>query len=158
METLSVVVAAVALAVSVVVFFDNRAREQRAARLARRPALVFTWDGLRRAWELSNIGSGPALDVVILQRARGAWDHPLRMPELGVGDTQVVPRRWYEHWHEDPGLGARYRSITGERYLTRTEDDWSQISEGWAELEEGLNAETEPHWRYRDSARRAPAE
>ena len=155
MEVVSAVVAAIALVVSVVVFLENRAREQRAARLARRPALVFTWDGLQQTWKLANIGSGPALDVVIAQRIDGAWDHPLRMPELAVDGSETVPTRWYARWHPDPGLGARYRSITDELYVTRTGGDRSQISDGWDELALADDAEIEPHWRYGDRAQRS---
>jgi hypothetical protein len=147
----SVVIAGVALAVSVIVFVDNRVREVRAARLARRPALVFTWDGPNRVWLLTNIGSGPALDVVIMQHADGRWSHPLRMPEMAVQDSQIVPRLWYEQWHPDPGLGARYRSIGDERYTTRTGDDRSEIREGTGDIPIDPGAQIEPHWQYRDS-------
>lgn|SRR5215208_882825 len=148
LEAISVVIAGIALAVSVIVYVDNRIREARAARLARKPALVFAWHGERRTWTLSNIGSGPALDVVIFQRINGKWMHPLRMPEMAVQDDHTVPRRWYEHWHENPGLGARYRSTTGETYNTRTGDDYSEIREGWDEDTAPATA-IEPHWRWR---------
>jgi hypothetical protein len=75
------------------------------------------------------------------------WKH-----ELGVDGTAVLPRRWIEHGHSDPGLAARYRSVTGEPYLTRALNDWSQTSEGWGTLPEGLWKEIEPHWRYRRAA------
>jgi hypothetical protein len=155
-EALSVAIAGIALAVSVIVFIDNRIREARAARLARKPTLVFTWDGSQRTWRLSNIGNGPALDVVIFQRIDARWSHPLRMPEMAVQDSNSVPRRWYERWHEDPGLGARYRSITGETYTTKTGGDYSEIHEGWGELSADESA-IEPHWRWRkdDSNRSA---
>lgn len=152
LDELSVVIAAIALAVSVIVFIDSRFREARAARLARRPALVFSWDGDKLHWTLSNIGSGPALDVVILQRFDGSWQHPLRMPEMAVDAANTVPRRWYEAWHDNPGLGARYRSVTGEEYATMTGDDRSEIVPGWGDLSPGV-APVEPHWRYRGTQR-----
>jgi hypothetical protein len=147
----SAVIAGIALVVSVIVFVDHRIREVRAARLARRPALVFTWDGPNRVWVLSNIGSGPALDVVILQHVDGRWSHPLRMPEMAVQDAHTVPRLWYEQWDPDPGLGARYRSIGDECYTTRTGDDRSEIREGTGDIPIDLDAPIEPHWKYRDS-------
>jgi hypothetical protein len=149
-EVLSASIAGIALVVSVIVFVDNRFRAIVAARLARRPALIFSWDPTMRHWTMSNIGNGPALDVVILQRIDGAWAHPLRMPEMAVQDQGAVPRAWFERWHADPGLGARYRSITGERYMTRTGDDWSQMTTSWADLPPALEEEIEPHWQYRD--------
>ena len=72
------------------------------------------------------------------------------MPELAVGGSTVVPRRWIEQWDPDPGLGARYRSVTAETYATTTGDDWSHVTEGWAAFPAGLWNEIEPHWRYRD--------
>lgn len=150
LDVVSVLIAGIALVVSLIVYFDNRIRQIRAARLARKPALVFAWDRDQLTWMLSNIGSGPALDVVILQRIEGSWCHPLRMPEMAVDDSITVPRRWCEHWHKNPGLGACYRSITGEEYATKTGGDYSVITAGWGNLRSD-EARIEPHWQYRGS-------
>jgi len=147
-EIAGAVIAGVALIVSVIVFVDSRVRELRAARLARRPALVFVWNQEKSAWILSNIGSGPALDVVIVQRVGGAWGHPLRMPEMAVGDASIVPRLWSEKWDKNPGLGARYRSMTEEEYTTTTAGDRSKIDSGSGELPSDFGAQIEPHWSY----------
>jgi hypothetical protein len=149
-DAVSATIAGIALVVSVIVFIDNRRQATYAARLARRPALVFTWDGEMRRWTLSNIGNGPALDVVVIQRIEGQWAHPLRMPEMAVAQDTVVPRLWFEKSHHDPGLGARYRSIMGEQYMTRTGDDWSQMEDGWGDAPRALWSGIEPYWRYRD--------
>ncbi len=149
MAIVSAVIAGIAIAVSVIVFYDNRRRDLRASQLARKPVLVFAWDQVQQTWMLSNIGNGPALDVVILQRIDGEWSHPLRMPEMAVRDANSVPRLWYEHWHSDPVLGARYQSVTGERYTTRTAEDHSEIREGWRAIGLDPNLEVEPHWQYR---------
>ena len=147
LQIFSAAIAGIAFVVSVIVFVDNRLRALEAARLARVPALVFTWVASPRpAWVLTNIGSGPALDVVIVQRIRGQWTHPLRMPEMAVQDTTFVPEGWMS-WGQDPGLGARYRSITGEQYMTKTGDDWSQHSTGWGDMPATLWEEIEPHWQ-----------
>jgi hypothetical protein len=149
-DAVSVVIAGVALVVSVIVFVDSRIRELRAARLARKPALVFAWNPEKRTWVLSNIGSGPALDVVIAQFVKGTWTHPLRMPEMAVQDANVVPRRWYEGWDENPGLGASYRSITEEVYTTKTADDRSVIRAGSGDMPAKFDTQIEAHWRYRE--------
>ena len=146
-DLISPAISTIALVVSVIVFVDNRRHQAIAARLARQPALVFVWDPPNARWMLSNIGNGPALDVVILQRIDGAWLHPLRMPELGVDRGEPVPRRWVEAWSRDPGLGARYRSITGETLSTETANDASRISTSGAAM--SFDADRiEPHWRY----------
>jgi uncharacterized protein YndB with AHSA1/START domain len=145
-DAISATIAGIALAISLVVFFDNRGRETRAARLARRPALVFSWDPETTAWNLQNIGGGPALDVVILQRIEMTWGRPLRMPEMPVDGSQTVPGRWVA-WDTNPGLGARYRSIAGEQYSTITADDASRMADGWGEL--NVRETAEPHWSYR---------
>ena len=150
-DLISAAFAGIALVVSLVVFVDNRVRELRAARLARQPALVFVWDHPTSTWLLRNIGNGPALDVVIAQRIEAIWGHPLRMPEMPVEGTETVPRRWMEKWSANPGLGVRYRSITGEAYSTRTGDDVSEITTGRDILTFG-DAEIEPHWLYRSPA------
>ena len=149
-DVVSTSVAAVALVVSLIVARDTRRREQQAARLARQPALVFDWDGSTKTWRLRNIGNGPALDVVIAQRIGSVWTNPLRMPEMPVDGSEVVPRRWVEKT-EDPGLGARYRSIAGEEYATRTGDDMSQIHPGAGVIPID-NAAIERHWQYRSSS------
>jgi len=149
--TVSVTISAVALVVSVFVFYDNRVRQLDAARLGRRPMLVFVFDGNAKQWVLSNIGLGPALDVVAAQRIDGEWTRALRLPELAVGDDTVVPGRWVQ-WADNPGLGVRYRSVTGEPYSTRTGDDWSQSAAGWNDFPAQLWQHIEPHWRYREPA------
>ena len=148
MDTMNAIAAAIALVVSIIVFMETRARERRNTRLARRPVLVFAWDAGRQVWELRNIGNGPALDVVILQHVGNQWSHPLRMPELSVNGTAVVPRRWYECWDKDPGLGACYRSSVDEPYSTVTGNDWSHLKDGWQELSVARKANVEPHWKY----------
>lgn len=147
-DVISTSVALLALGVSLVVTRDTRRRQQEAERLARQPALVFEWDGSSMTWFLRNIGNGPALDVVIVQRTNADWVHPLRMPEMSVDGSETVPRRWLERWSMNPGLGARYRSITGEAYVTRTGDDRSEISRGSTTVPVD-KAAIEPHWQYR---------
>ena len=115
LEVASATIAGIALVVSVIVFIDNRLRALEASRLARVPMLAFTWDALRQSWILSNIGTGPALDVVILQRTGGQWVHPLRMPEMAVQESNFVPTRWM-NWGKNrvsvPGIGASPGSST----------------------------------------------
>lgn len=148
LSVLSSVVSLAAFGVSVFVFIDSRRRAVEAARLQRRPALVFAWDPEHQRWELTNIGSGPALDVVVVQRIDDAWTLPLRMPELAVNGHGIVPRRWLEQRFADPGLAARYRSVTGEPYMTETHADVSTMSEDWGSLPASLWRDIEPHWRY----------
>ena len=147
-DSISIGLSAVALVVSVVVFIDSRIRQVQAARLARRPALVLGWNPQEQHWILANVGSGPALDIVLVQRHDDEWAHALRMPELGAEGEAVVPQRWIEAFHGDPGLGARYRSVTGERYFTRTGQDVSTLSDGWDELSASVWDDIEPHWKY----------
>jgi hypothetical protein len=69
---------------------------------------------------------------------------------MAVQDANTVPRRWFEQWHPNPGLGASYRSIGDERYATRTGDDRSEIREGTGGIGLDAAARIEPHWQYRD--------
>src|SRR4026207_1238732 len=145
-EPIGLVLSVIAVAVSIVVFVDNRVRDLRAARLARQPALVFTWHASALNWSLQNIGSGPALDVVIAQRLHGIRAHALRRPGRAADGQTLLPRLWIEAFGSDPGLGAHYRSITDEEYWTTTADDRSTISIGAGPSTE--LGEIEPHWSY----------
>jgi hypothetical protein len=148
MDVLSLALSGIAVAISVLVFMDTRRRQTNAERLARKPVLVYRWDPTKGMWQATNIGNGPALDVVAVQRFDGRWAHPLRIPKMAAQDVATVPNRWYGAFHPDPGLGVRYRSVTGEKYMTRTGDDWSQVSDGWGDMPAELWDEIEPHWRY----------
>lgn len=69
----SLIIATIALFVSVVTFFINLWFGHRAAVRSRKPVLVFVYQyrpgrGPAPTWHLQNIGKGPALNVLVAMR------------------------------------------------------------------------------------------
>lgn len=92
-EEIRTVAAVLAVAISVVSLVITRMQARRADRLGRRPVLVVRSDKQRTKWEIENIGKGPAVDVVILKCAAGAW-LALQLPDLSADGTAALPTRW----------------------------------------------------------------
>ena len=125
-------IAALAVAISIVSFVITRAQARKAERFGRRPALVVRSNKQRTEWKIENIGNGPALDVILLQRVDEEWN-PLRMPELPADGSAPIPSTWLRPDHS--ALRIRYRSIVEkERYVTRVDGDCTTMSEGWDDL------------------------
>lgn len=129
---------ATALIVSVLTFALNYRHNRRAVVLSRKPVLVFAYDG-RRGWVLKNVGSGPALNVIVAQRRNNQWFNPVRIPPLAK-DAEFVPL-WLGHVNTT-GLGATYTDSESTSYTSITGNDLSQIFAGtkfgpWQEKEIG---------------------
>jgi hypothetical protein len=130
------VIASCALLFAVVSFLISLHSASVAGRRARMPALIFTYDLKYRQWVLRNVGNGPALDIVVAQRAKDTekWYMPVRVPPMGQDDQFVV---WWLESTRDFGLGARYHDmVVGDSsalrhvYVTRTGNDVSRIYAG----------------------------
>src|ERR1700733_5358698 len=93
-DMITTALSATALIVSVFTFALNYRHNLRAAVLSRKPVLVFTYDG-RRGWILKNVGSGPALNVIVAQCKNNQWFNPVRIPPLAK-DAEFVPI-WLGH-------------------------------------------------------------
>lgn len=86
-DVISAILSFVALIVSVFAFNLSR----RATVLGRKPVLVFEYDG-NRGWILRNVGSGPALNIIVAQKQpSGAWFNPVRVPPLAK-DAEFIPK------------------------------------------------------------------
>ncbi|MGH3679946.1 MAG: hypothetical protein ACRDT2_06780, partial [Natronosporangium sp.] len=102
-------IAAVALIVSILASALAILQTRRIGELSRIPILVFTYEGGTIArWLLRNVGTGPALNVVVAQQAddgSGTWFNPVAIPAISAGDSFTLD------WLGDTGrypLGARY--------------------------------------------------
>jgi hypothetical protein len=106
-----------------------------------RPTLVFAYNDVT-GWELQNIGSGPALNIVIALKEHGVdsksgkWTKPVRIPPMKKDGS------FHLHW--DPfnnthGLGATYEDMWERPYTTTCGRDLNQIRRGrylaWQESE-----------------------
>jgi hypothetical protein len=124
-NVISVIIAAAALVVSIVNFIVSQRQIKSAARLNRRPRLVFVKNE-RGHLSIRNIGSGPATEVAIVQRVDETWDRPLRLPPIAVGapDPIPIPRGWLPTGNR--ALAVRYQSSVKEPYATLQKDDGTE--------------------------------
>jgi hypothetical protein len=89
--------------------------------------LAFEYDK-GRGWILKNIGTEPALDIVVAERFRnGEWISPIRIPPLGPGEK--FPLDWQGHANVDI-LGATYKSSSGQVFSAICENDLTKIEAG----------------------------
>lgn len=129
-------VAVLALIVSLgSLVFSWRSAEQ-AKVAAAQPVLVFHFgsDG----WELQNLGTGPAMNVLVLKGgSRRGWTFPVRVPPLSKDGSVRL------HWdplNNTDGLAAQYEDVLGNLYSTQCGNDLNTIRAGqrlgdWKEVE-----------------------
>jgi len=107
----------------------NNSRDQIASV---RPAIVFVYSG-DSGWQIQNIGSGPALNVIISQNEgsseanTGNWVKPVRIPPLKKDGFFSL------HWMPFSNvrrLGATYDDMWGRPYTTTCESDLNKIQSG----------------------------
>lgn len=122
----------------------------------RRPVLTFVDNG--EAWEIRNIGNGPARHVIVQQKhvsgpETGTWFDPVRLPDMGRGEHYVLT--WLGRVN-DVGLGVTYRDMSDRvTYGTRAGEDDNVVSRlsrrsmtvrelrGLREPRDGVT----PHWQ-----------
>jgi hypothetical protein len=85
--------------------------------LTRKPVLAFIDDPDGGAWELRNVGRGPALNVLVAQRdpQEGTWTNPVLAPPLDAGRTFRLA--WLGRVNET-GLGVVYTDSEGQEYTS----------------------------------------
>ena len=131
-----------ALLVSVVTFALSYRYTRKSAVLARKPVLVFEYDG-NVGWLLLNVGAGPALNVIVAQkRVGGEWFNPVRVPPLSKDGKVVLG--WLNHVNTT-GLGATYVDTEQLPYTSTCGNDLSKVCSGtlfgpWPEQQVGR------HW------------
>ena len=104
-----------------------------------KPVIVVSYSS-ESGWYLKNIGSGPALNVLVAQRHESAgWFCPVRVPPLGQGDELHLSWIRYTNvrW-----IGATYTDIDGRKYSSKCADDLTKITAGsmfphWSEKQLG---------------------
>jgi len=102
-----------------------------------KPALTIIYQN-DTGWSLTNIGNGPALNVIVAQReTEGEWSNPVRVRPLALG--AMIRLGWLDHTNIK-WLGAAYTDIDGRRYSSTTTEDLTTVQTGNAF----------PHWREQD--------
>jgi hypothetical protein len=96
------------------------------ARASIRPVLVFEYPP-DEGWKVKNIGSGPALNVLIAQREHGKWINPVRVPPMSKDGSLTLT--WCLH-DNVRGLGALYEDVDGRKYTTTCGNDLSRVFVG----------------------------
>jgi hypothetical protein len=137
-DIVAVALSSTAVTVSLFTFALNYLHARRAVVLGRKPVLVFVYDG-RTGWILRNVGSGPALNVIVAQRKGGEWFNPVRVPPLSR-EAEFIPQ-WLGHVNTT-GLGTTYTDSEGVSYTSTTGSDLSEVFDGarfgpWREKEIG---------------------
>jgi hypothetical protein len=119
--------AALAILISVTTFALSFWFTWRSAVAAKRPVLVFAYEG-KTGWVIRNIGGGPALNVIVAQKkVGGEWFNPVRIPPL-ARDKDFVPV-WLDHVNTT-GLGAIYSDFENRPYTSTCGNDLSVTLSG----------------------------
>jgi len=110
-----------------------------------RPVLVFQFD-VNNGWSVRNVGSGPALDVLVAMRTDDSsdWTQPMRIPPLPK-DGEFGLQKWSVYTTART-LGATYGDIQQRTYSTTCTDDLSTVHEGNA-LRTWSDPEIKRHWK-----------
>jgi hypothetical protein len=137
-------------AVSVAVAFSslvvNFVLNYRASVRARKPVLVFIDDPEQGSWLLRNVGNGPALNVLVAQRARGRWSNPVRVPPFAKDSTFALT--WLGRTNV-AGLGVSYGDFEGRRYTSTLGGETSRAYEG-DRLPRWDDTDIRRHWELSD--------
>jgi hypothetical protein len=143
-DLILVTLSATALVISIFTFALNYGHMQRTAPLNRKPVLMFEYAG-DRGWVLRNVGSGPALNIIVAQnRVRGEWFNPMRVPPLSK-DGEVV-LKWLGHVNTT-GFGATYTDSENFAYTSMCGNDLSSVYEGML-FGPGEEAQIGWHWNH----------
>jgi hypothetical protein len=169
----SVVLAALALAVSLASFVVNHRASALAERRGRMPVLVFR-ERTGSKLVLENVGNGPAMNIIFAQGrtndssadpislSKGIhepWFNPIHLTPVPPHETLDVP------WDTGDGLGLSYTDALGKVYTVKASDYGMVALEGlhlpdWGTREAKYvsqlgDARPEgPHWGERQPVRR----
>jgi hypothetical protein len=121
------ILSAIAIVVSISTFGLSFWFNWRSSIAARRPVLVFVYDG-SSGWILRNIGGGPALNIIVAQkRVGGEWFNPVRVPPFAKDAEFVL--RWLGHVNTT-GLGVTYTDYEDRPYTSTCGNDLSRTFRG----------------------------
>lgn len=114
------------------------------AKTSVRPILVFLYSP-DRGWNLSNIGNGPALNLLLTKAPYKRWEMPTRCYPLAAKDSINI---WWMG-HNMKKLGVSYDDVHGRTYTSICEEDQNVIH--YTNCLEGFSdAEIKKVWEYQD--------
>jgi hypothetical protein len=135
-------VSAVSVTIALFSFVVNLWLNQRAAIRARKPVLVFMDEPSEGCWVLRNVGNGPALNVLVAERAEGRWFNPVLIPPFGRDTSFAL--KWLGRVNVT-GLGAIYSDFEDRSYTSTLGGERSRTYEG-ARLPSWSDAEIRRYW------------
>jgi hypothetical protein len=138
----AIFISAVSVAIAFASLIVNFLLSHRAAVRARKPVIVFVDDPEQGCWTVKNVGNGPALNVVVAQRAKGEWFNPVRVPPLGNDSSFALD--WLGRV-ADTGLGSSYSDFEGRRYTSTLGGEIARAYEG-DRLPEWQEPEVRRYW------------
>ncbi|MGF6975382.1 hypothetical protein QFZ94_003832 [Paraburkholderia sp. JPY465] len=143
-DNASLVLSLISFFWSAFTYLLTRRDTARKAVLDRKPALVFVYDGAV-GWILRNVGSGPALNIVVAQkltRTTKEWCNPVRVPPLSKDGKFDL--EWLQHVNTT-GLGATYTDSANIPYSSTCGKDLNVTHEGavFGPFEESI---IKAHW------------
>jgi hypothetical protein len=109
---------------------------------APKPVLVFVDEPEQGCWVLRNVGSGPALNIVVAQRQDGEWFNPVKVPPLVSGASYKLS--WLGRVN-DTGLGTTYADAEGLAFTSTLGDEIVHTYDG-NRLPEWPDDEIERYW------------
>ena len=114
-----------------------------------RPALIFVYEH-GTGWMVHNVGNGPAMNIVVAQRERGAaedgagWAAPVRIPPLKRDG--YFPLHWTAHTNLH-ALGATYQDMWGRPYTSICARDLNRITRGYR-LRQWDESDIVAEWKF----------
>jgi hypothetical protein len=145
-STAAIIISAISVSIALFSFVLNLRLNQRAAIRARKPVLVFVDEPSEGCWVIRNVGNGPALNVLVAQRADGRWFNPVFIPPFGK-DGQF-PLKWLGRVNVT-GLGATYSDFEDRRYTSTLGGERSHTYDG-ARLPSWDDGEIRRYWELSD--------
>jgi hypothetical protein len=123
----AIIISAISVGIALASLLVNFVLSRRSSIRARKPILVFVDDPDEECWALQNLGNGPALNVLVAQRAGGRWFNPVRLAPLAKDGSFSL--RWLGRV-DDTGLGASYADFEGRRYTSTLGGEISRAFKG----------------------------
>ena len=126
-------VSVMAFVISIVSLLISIAVTRKTAKTGIRPILVILYS--KEGWIIRNIGSGPALNIIVAQRKGELWFNPVRIPPLAKDGELIL--RWLDSVN-DTSLGANYFDFQTRPYSAFCSNDLSKVFHrliipGWEE-------------------------
>lgn len=137
---MSLVVATLALVLSVINFVVTLVLTIRRDVAAIRPVLVFTYRG--EGWHVENLGNGPALDVMFHRLLGDTVTQSVRLPAQAKGATFCV--HFARHDNKQIFV-TTYRDADGRPYSSQSRRDLSTTQKGF-EVPRLVDPESVQRW------------